>query len=355
MADRISSDESEGFFEEFIEERLEELIDGIINDGELERAPGDSGELVIEMNDITPPTFSYGDNAGGSGAGPGPGGPGDEPGRLRFGVPFERFMELARDKLGLPDLTKEGSGSIKQISYRFKTLGSTGVILDRRRTFKRAFKSSIGMQIYDPANGRYRVEIQRRDRRYKIPQREEIPKYKAVVFYIGDISYSTYGERLSLEKRLLNFVHHWLDFNYGKNNVEHRYIVHDAKAYEVSADDFYKVSNIGGTRAALAFDLIARIAGNEYDSATTNLYAFYVGDGELFDDDAGEIVELLHESLLPAFNRICLVEVKPSQSSILNQTINSKFGDHRLLRTLKIEQGSDLPQSIRKMFGARRV
>ena len=79
---------------------------------------------------------------------------------------------------------------------------------------------------------------------------------------MGDISYSTYGERLEMEKRLVNFIHQWLDFNYGAGNVEHRFFVHDVDAHEVAPSDFYKVANAGGTRASIVFELVSQIAFN---------------------------------------------------------------------------------------------
>ena len=127
-------------------------------------------------------------------------GPGNEKGKLRFRVPFQAFMELLGQRLRLPNLVKEGDGRIKEFSYTFKTFGQAGVILDKRRTFKRALRSSIGTGTYNPAKGQLDVHIRRRDRRFKVPQREEKPRYKAVCFYMGDISYSTYGERLEMEK-----------------------------------------------------------------------------------------------------------------------------------------------------------
>ena len=129
----------------------------------------------------------------------------------------------------------------------------------------------------------------------------EKPRYKAVVFYMGDISYSTYGERLEMEKRLVNFIHQWLDFNYGAGNVEHRFFVHDAEAHEVAPDGLLQGRNAGGTRASIVFELVSQIAFNEYDTTSTNFYGFYFGDGEVFEDDAKKIVEILargHEAHL---------------------------------------------------------
>ena len=92
--------------------------------------------------------------------------------------------------------------------------------------------------------------------------------------FIGDISFSTHGERLELEKRLVNFIHQWLDIAHTVIEVEHRFIVHDVEAYEVTSDEFYRVGNIGGTRASIAFELAHQVAFNEYPVASTNFLAW---------------------------------------------------------------------------------
>ena len=346
----ISSDESEGFFEDFMQDQLEELVEDIIKHGDIDRGDNDGSDLIVEMDDINPPTFTYGDGDGEGQAGQGPGSDG---GKLKFDLPYDRFMALVSKKLRLPDLKKEGKGRIKAVSYSMNTFGPIGVVMDKKRTFKRALKTSIGTNAYNPSQGRYDFEVQRRDRRYKVPKREEKPKYKAVVFYVGDISYSTWGERLELEKRLLNFVHQWLDYNYGKNNVEHRYFVHDAEAYEVTADEFYQVGNVGGTQASMAFDLIAKVARNDYDLAQTNLYAFYVGDGELFMDDAKTIAQLAEEELRSIFTRLCITEVKPSTASILSNVLQEHFKFDDIIRMTKLNHREDIIKAIRVLLGKR--
>jgi len=350
---KISSDESEGIFNEFIQDQLEDILDDIINKGDIDRFDDRGSDIIIEMDDIVPPEFIYGDEAGGAGGGGQ--GPGGEKGKLRFRIPFQTFMELLGQKLKLPNLIKEGDGRIKEFSYTFKTFGQVGVILDKRRTFKRALRSSIGLGIYDPGKGLFDVEIRRRDRRFKVPQREEKPRYRAVCFYMGDISYSTYGERLEMEKRLVNFIHQWLDFNYGAGNVEHRFFVHDVEAHEVSASDFYTVSNAGGTRASIVFDLVSQIAFNEYETKSTNFYGFYFGDGEVFEDDAKKIIEVLHTGMRANFNRIGIVEVKPSQFSYLNREIKREFEKDDVVRMGTLRQRTETVEVIKSLFGARRA
>jgi uncharacterized sporulation protein YeaH/YhbH (DUF444 family) len=348
----ISSSEAEGVFNEFIDDRLSDLVTDIVNEGDISAHGGRNSDIVLEIDDIAPPRFTYG-REGGAGSGAGSGGPGDGAGKLRFRLPLKRFMELVGRKLALPDLTKDGEGRIKEVTYSFKTVGTCGVILDKKRTFKRALKTSVACGRYRPEAGVRDVLVRRRDRRFKLPERVERPRHRAVVLYIGDISYSTYGERLELTKRIVNFTHHWIDYNYGAGNVDHRFFVHDVVAHEVLAEQFYEVSNAGGTRAAGAFELASQIAGNEYAPGATNLYAFYFGDGELLPDDAEAITDIIGTDMVGVFNRVGLVEVKPSRMSRLHKAVSSRFEGRRDVRTAVLDDAQGISPTIQVLFGNR--
>jgi len=350
--DKINSNESEGSFNEFIDDQLKDMIENIINEGDLSSFGDRESDIIVEVDDINPPRFSYGGGDGQAG-GKGNQGPGEGAERIRFSLPFDRLMELLSEKLRLPNLLKEGQGKIKEVSYEFKTFGTAGVLLDKKRTFKRALKSNVGSGNYNPDEDKYDILIRRRDLRYKLPERVEKPKYKAVVFYMGDISYSTYGERLKLEKRIVGFIHNWLNYNYGANNVEHRFFVHDSEAHEVLEEDFFKVQNAGGTRASIVFDMVGRVAMNEYDPETTNFYGFYFGDGELFSNDAEEIIEILDKDLFPVFNRLGVVEVKPSSISNLISKLKERYADDDIIRLDRLESKKDMIKTIKTLFGEK--
>ena len=225
VTDQINSSESEGAFNEFVEEQLENLVDAILTEGDIENFGERGSDILVEMDDIVAPTFVYGEEGEGSG-GSGEGGPGSGGEKIRFNVPFQYLMERVARSLKLPRLVKQGHGKIKEVSYEFKTFAPSGTVLDKKRTFKRALRTSIGMDVYAPHEERYEFQFMRRDRRFKVPERVEKPRFKAVVFFMGDISYSTYGERLRLEKRLVNFIQNWIDYSYGAKNVDHRFFVH---------------------------------------------------------------------------------------------------------------------------------
>jgi len=344
----ISSDEQESVYNEFIENIIEDKIDEIIDSGDFK--DNGNGNVIVEIDDIVPPTFDW-DDSGKGGGGKGKNGPGDGAEKMRFSVPFNHLMAKFKDRLNLPDLTKEGDGKIKETTEEFKTFSKCGAILSRKRTFKNAIKTSIATGSYNPDKDKWDVLVQRKNKRFYQVKEEEKPKHKAVVCYLGDISYSTYGERLELEKKVVNFIANWLNFNYGVNNVDHRFFVHDSDAHEVTGQEFFTVANAGGTRAAPVFDLVAKTAINEYDVSSTNFYAFYFGDGELFSSDGADCAEIIERDMLPIFNRVGVTEVKPSSISNLVRTLKETVTNDRL-RVNKIDGKNDIIPCIKNLFKA---
>lgn len=344
LEDKIDSGESEGMYNEFVSDRIEDKVEEIISNG----FDADGSEVVIELGDIESPTFVYDNDEDGEGKGNQ--GPGTENEGLKFGVSFDKFMQAVAKRFKLPNLIKEGNGKIKETSEVWKTYGTTGIILDKRRTFKRALKSSIASREYNPAEGKYDVLIKRKDKRFKLPETIEIPKYKAVVMFIGDVSYSTYGQRLEQEKKYVGFIQAWVNYCYGKKNVDYRFFVHEARSYEVGQSQFYNVANSGGTAAAPAFKQVIDIATTEYDPNSTNLYVFYFGDGELFNSDADEIVELLKENA-KYFSRIGIVEILPNYSCLYD-TINDNIphGNGHTVALAKHTDTKDIVENIKILF-----
>ena len=119
----------------------------------------------------------------------------------------------------------------------------------------------------------------------------------------------------------------------------------------MAPSDFYKVSNAGGTRASIVFELVSQIAFNEYDTTSTNFYGFYFGDGEVFEEDAKRIVEILTDDMKDKFNRVGIVEVKPSQFSYLNREIKREFEKDLVIRMGTLRQRTETVEVIKNLFG----
>lgn len=343
MEVKIDSSESEGIYESHIADKMPDLIEGALDAG----LDPEGGNVTVQAGDIVSPTFTYGDPRGGQGSGgqgPGAGGSGG----IKFTLPIEKFMDMVAQKLNLPNLVKEGKGKIKEITHEYKTFGNTGIILDKKRTFKQALKASIGTGTYNPDEDKYDVNIRKKDKRFKLPERVEKDKFKAVVFFCADISYSTYGDRLKLEKKYINFIKCWLDYNYGHGNVDFRFFVHDADAYEVPEDDFFKVDNEGGTQVSPMFDLIDSLSTTEYSPSTTNMYMFYFGDGELFPSDIEKIEKILWQ-MEKNFCKIGITEVLPSTFSKMVKDLDGYIPESISLVKANNDKGNMI-KNIKKLF-----
>jgi uncharacterized sporulation protein YeaH/YhbH (DUF444 family) len=119
----------------------------------------------------------------------------------------------------------------------------------------------------------------------------------------------------------------------------------------VTEENFYRVNNAGGTEASSVFELINRIAFNEYDVRSTNIYGFYFGDGELFGDDARKIGQIIDNELRSNFSRIGLVEVKPSSLSQIKRELGERYAEDPIVRIAEIHEKSSTISVIRQLFG----
>jgi uncharacterized sporulation protein YeaH/YhbH (DUF444 family) len=343
MEVKVDSSESEGIYENHLSDKLDEILEDALEQG----LDPDGDNVTIDAGNIIAPTFVYDNEGGGAAAGnqgPGTGGSGG----VKFTIPLEKFMDMVAKRLDLPNLLKEGKGKIKEIAHEYKTFGNTGIILDKKRTFKQALKTSIGTGVYKPSEDKYEVNIRKKDKRFKLPEKVEKDKFKAVVFFGADISYSTYGERLKLEKKYINFIKCWLDYNYGLGNVEYRFFVHDADAYEVDESNFFKVDNEGGTQVFPMFDLLNDISLTEYSPSTTNMYFFYFGDGELFSHDVEQIEKILWD-MSKNFCRIGITEVLPSNYSKLVADLTD-FTAENVKLVKATNKKSNIITNIKKLF-----
>ena len=121
--EKISSGESEGAFNEFVEEQLTDMLETIVNEGEFDHIGDRHSDVIIEMDDIEVPTFSYGEERGGRGQVTGPGR--EKGGKMRFLLPFDKLMALIAHSLRLPDLTKEGKARSRNFPTNSKHLGKS--------------------------------------------------------------------------------------------------------------------------------------------------------------------------------------------------------------------------------------
>ena len=100
----------------------------------------------------------------------------------------------------------------------------------------------------------------------------------------------------------------------------------------------------------MVFDLVNQVARNEYDVSSTNFYAFYFGDGEVFHDDAEQILEIIDNDMLPIFNRVGVTEVKPSGMSQLVSILEEQFQSDLIVRLSRLKDSAKIKKVICELF-----
>src|SRR5690606_29582186 len=100
----------------------------------------------------------------------------------------------------------------------------------------------------------------------------------------------------------------WLRHQY--QGVQKRHIVHDAVAYEVDEDTFFRVRESGGTRISSAYEKARLVIERDFPVADWNIYLFQFSDGDNWGDDNRFCQNLLTEHLLPCCNLFCYGQVE---------------------------------------------
>lgn len=106
------------------------------------------------------------------------------------------------------------------------------------------------------------------------------------------------------------------------------------------------------TRAAGVLDRVSQLAINEYDPEQTNFDAFYFGDGEVFEDGAVEIKEIRCTQMQDIFNRVGVVEVKPSSASKLSKSISKHCEHDSIIKLGQIREQSSSSDAIPGLFAS---
>ncbi len=294
--------------------------------------------VSIPVPDIQIPRFRHG-KKGSGGAGQGEGevgqslGPGQEnDGQGQAGsekgqhireveVSLEELASMLGEELELPRIVPKGTDVLSSQKDRYNSIRQTGP--DSLRHFKRTYKQALKRQIatgeYDQKNP---VIIPNRDdTRYKSWTTISEPEANAAILYIMDVSGSMGDEQKEIVRTEAFWIDTWLSSQY--QGIQKRYIVHDAVAYEVDEDTFFRVRESGGTRISSAYEKCQQVLTREFPVNDWNIYIFQFSDGDNWGDDNRLCQQLLTESLLPVCNLFCYGQVE------------SLYGSGEFLRELR--------------------
>ncbi len=288
---------------------------------------------------------------------PGQGQAGDQPGEhiLEVELTFEELAQIMAEELELPRIQPKGKKNIVSEKDRYSGIRRVGPESLRhfKRTYREALKREIMSGTYNPANP---VVIPiREDKRYRSWKEVRKPESNAVIIYMMDVSGSMGDEQKEIVRIEAFWIDTWLRSQY--ENIETRYIIHDAVAREVDRHTFFHTRESGGTMISSAYELCLKIIQEHYPPDEWNIYPFHFSDGDNWGGgDTQKCIALLEEELLPVVNLFCYGQVESYYGSgEFIRDLRDHFGsDHEVLVLSEIEGRDGIYDSIKTFLGKGR-
>lgn len=367
MPRRIDSDHKD--FRDIVSGRIRKGLKKFIKSGEVFRRRGKNGKITIKIPAIDIPHFLHGKNPNGVGRGEGNEGDvigkdkdkgqsdgnqaGDSEGEgVIVQIDMEDVLQFMKDELSLPNIQPKANANLEEVKIKYNNISLVGPesLRHTRRTMLTALKRLCGtgeinnlyevpgvgepIRIINPINS---------DKRYRQFKEIKIPSSNAVVIFARDASASMDEKKVAVVSDMAYWIDTYIRSFYER--VERFYVWHDVLAHEVDAKDFYRVRYGGGTKCSSALKLISNQFDNRFPPATWNIYVFYFTDGENYDDDNKQFVEILKKDFPE--NKVNLVSITQIGSyfyknsvaeAIEKEIVDSTLGNNIVVTEISQEQ-----------------
>ncbi|MEE8301282.1 MAG: DUF444 family protein [Candidatus Tectomicrobia bacterium] len=229
----------------------------------------------------------------GDGDTPGDGAPGEQPGEHTYEVEvtLEELTHMMLEDLALPWLEEKPERQVTTTTYRFTDIRRRGSLanLDKRRTLLENIKRNASRGV--PEVGDFREA----DLRYKVWETHEEVHANAVVYMLMDCSGSMTTNKKYIAKSFFFWMVRFLRLKY--RQVETVFIAHDVEAEVVSEEDFFALSNSGGTKCSSAYQVALEYLQQHHPASSWNTYLFHFSDGDNLPNDNATCKTLM-EALL---------------------------------------------------------
>jgi len=367
MPRRIDSDHKD--FRDIVSGRIRKGLKKFIKSGEVFRRRGKNGKITIKIPAIDIPHFLHGKNPNGVGRGEGNEGDvigkdkdkgqsegnqaGDSEGEgVIVQIDMEDVLQFMKDELSLPNIQPKANANLEEVKIKYNNISLVGPesLRHTRRTMLTALKRLCGtgeinnlyevpgveepIRIINPINS---------DKRYRQFKEIKIPSSNAVVMFARDASASMDEKKVAVVSDMAYWIDTYIRSFYER--VERFYVWHDVLAHEVDAKDFYRVRYGGGTKCSSALKLIANQFDNRFPPATWNIYVFYFTDGENYDDDNKQFVEILKKDFPESkVNLVSITQIgsyfykNSVAEAIEKEIVDSTLGNNVVVTEISQEQ-----------------
>ena len=319
--------------------------------------------VSIPLPQIGIPRLRYGKNDKGVGQGDGQGEgagqgqeAGDAPGEHMLEVEFtvEELAEIMGEELELPRIEPKGNQAAKTVKHIYKGISKVGPESLRhfKRTYRQALRRSIASGGFIP--GKSVVVPIKDDKRYRTFVPETEPRSAAVLIYMMDVSGSMGQQQKDIVRAQAFWLDAWIRLHY--DDVETRFIIHDAAAREVDRDTFFRTRESGGTLISSAYKVCIDIIEKEYPLADWNIYPFHFSDGDNWSSaDTKLCIELVRDKLVPWSNQFSYAQVDSQYGSgQFIKDLEEHFGEEERLVTSRVADRDGIMDSIQELLKAGR-
>jgi uncharacterized sporulation protein YeaH/YhbH (DUF444 family) len=318
----------------------------------------------VPIHQIGIPRLRYGENKNGIGQGEGEEGEGagqgpragDASGDHLVEIEFtvDELAELLGEELELPRIEPKGQRDARTARHKYKGIAPIGPESLRhfKRTYRRALQRTISVGGFDPQ--RPVVVPIKEDRRYRTFVVEQEPRSAAVILYMMDVSGSMGKEQKEIVRSEAFWIDAWIRHHY--DDVESRFIVHDATAREVDRETFFRTRESGGTLISSAYRLALDILDKDYPDTDWNVYPFHFSDGDNWSQsDTRLCVELLKEKMIPRSNQFSYAQVDSQYGSgQFLKDLNEAFKGDDAVALSRIPNREAIMDSIKALLGRGR-
>jgi len=296
-----------------------------------------------ELGDILRPGKDHGDEEEGNK-------PGDKPGAEIYDaeISVEELTKMMIEDLGLPYLEEKPKKEIIKTHIEYTDLRKRGPLANwaKRQTILNNIKRHAIEG--DPAKfGKLKDE----DMRYRT-WNEHIERHSnAVVYLMMDRSGSMDDHKRYLCKATFWWLCRFLETLY--DCVEVVFIAHDYEARIVPEQDFFSISNDGGTRCSSAYEVAWKDIKEFRPENVWNVYCFHFSDGDNGDEDnevcAKMVKEMLNRINMFAYGEVAYENDNWQEGSGLSSTLEEIV--HPRLMTAVLHDKEDVYPTLKKFLG----
>jgi len=273
-------------------------------------------------------------------------------------VGLEELIELMFDDLELPDMERkrlrqtESEKLFKRRGFRQKGIRAR---LDKRRTARSRLRRRIATAnetAQDTSDERF--PFHDGDLTYRHITTDIRLESNAAVICIMDTSGSMDTAKKYLARSFFFLLYQFILSKY--QNVEIVFVAHHATAKEVSEDEFFYKGESGGTMISSGYKRALDIIKERYHPTLWNVYAFHCSDGDNFDSDNDNALELAGE-LSEACNLFGYGEIKPLGPRYYESSMLNVFRrlDVANFQTVLIEKKEDVWPSFKALLAKERI